>query len=121
MSAAELRKELKELRKSHPSYLPVSKMKKGDVSAELERLRGLRESTPAAAATPSSGNKPRAPAKASIKESKEAEHPTKPGTKKGMPRKTARPAYEGETAGKKKSKMERLMSLMAEMSDTDEE
>ena len=42
MTLAELRKELKELRKK-AMPVPVSRMKKGDVSAELERLRGKEE------------------------------------------------------------------------------
>lgn len=42
MSLADLRKELKEMRKKmHP--VPVSRMKKGDVAAELARLRGKEE------------------------------------------------------------------------------
>ena len=40
MSLSELRKELKELRKS-AMPTPVSKMRKADVSRELERLKGL--------------------------------------------------------------------------------
>jgi hypothetical protein len=51
MSAAELKKELKALRKEHPDYTPVSKMKKGDVSALIQRLKAGREETPNVAAT----------------------------------------------------------------------
>jgi hypothetical protein len=40
MSLADLRKELKDLRKS-AMPTPVSKMRKADVSRELERLKGL--------------------------------------------------------------------------------
>lgn len=40
MSLADLRKELKELRKS-AMPTPVSRMKKTDVARELERLKGL--------------------------------------------------------------------------------
>jgi hypothetical protein len=40
MSLADLRKELKDLRKS-AMPIPVSKMRKADVSRELERLKGL--------------------------------------------------------------------------------
>lgn len=40
MSVADLRKELKELRKS-AMPTPVSRMKKTDVAREIERLRGL--------------------------------------------------------------------------------
>jgi len=42
MTLADLRKELKELRKK-AMPTPVSRMKKGDVAAELERLRGKEE------------------------------------------------------------------------------
>ena len=51
MSAAELKAELKALRKEHPDYTPVSKMKKGDVSALIQRLKLGREETPNVAAT----------------------------------------------------------------------
>jgi hypothetical protein len=39
MTLADLRKELKEMRKK-AMPVPVSRMKKGDVAAELDRLRG---------------------------------------------------------------------------------
>jgi hypothetical protein len=42
MTLADLRKELKDLRKK-AMPIPVSRMKKGDVAAELERLRGKEE------------------------------------------------------------------------------
>jgi FtsZ-interacting cell division protein ZipA len=42
MTLADLRKELKTLRKA-AMPIPVSRMKKGDVTAELERLRGKEE------------------------------------------------------------------------------
>lgn len=42
MTLADLRKELKDLRKK-AMPVPVSRMKKGDVTAELERLRGKEE------------------------------------------------------------------------------
>jgi hypothetical protein len=51
MSAAELKAELKSLRKEHPDYTPVSKMKKGDVSALIQRLKAGREETPNVSAT----------------------------------------------------------------------
>ena len=43
MSAADLRKELKELRKK-AMPTPVSRMKKTDVAREIERLKGLHHS-----------------------------------------------------------------------------
>jgi hypothetical protein len=42
MTLADLRKELKDLRKK-AMPVPVSRMKKGDVAAELEKLRGKEE------------------------------------------------------------------------------
>ena len=51
MSLSDMRKELREMRKE--TVKPVSRMRKGDISAEIERLRNLRETTPPAAATPS--------------------------------------------------------------------
>jgi len=48
-SAAELRNELKELRKSHPDYKPVSRMAKADVSELIGKLKNKLEVTPAVA------------------------------------------------------------------------
>jgi hypothetical protein len=42
MTLADMRKELKDMRKK-AMPTPVSRMKKGDVAAELERLRGKEE------------------------------------------------------------------------------
>ena len=88
MSLADMRKELKELRKSAKENMPVSRMKKGDIAAELERLRGRRETTPAPAAIPTAGSKKMAPKAENVKKSKEKEHPVAPAAepkkKKGM-------------------------------------
>jgi len=48
---SELRKELRDLRKEHVK--PVSRMKKSDISMEIEKLRGVRETTAPVAAVPS--------------------------------------------------------------------
>lgn len=45
-SAAELRAEVKALRASHPDHMPVSKMKKADLSSLLEKLKHSTETTP---------------------------------------------------------------------------
>jgi len=45
-SAAELRAEVKALRASHPDHMPVSKMKKADLSSLLEKLKHNTETTP---------------------------------------------------------------------------
>ena len=76
MSLAEMRKELRELRKEHVK--PVSRMRKGDISSELEKLRGMRETTAPAAATPSAPPRKMAPKSSSVKESKVKEHPAAP-------------------------------------------
>ena len=76
MSLAELRKELRELRKEHMKA--PSRMRKGDISAEIERLRGRREETAAAAAVPSAPVRKSRAAVESIKEAKASEFPVKP-------------------------------------------
>jgi hypothetical protein len=118
-SAAELRAELRALRKEHVK--PISRMRMGDISAEIEKLKVGREETPSAAAVPSARPRQMAPAVESVKKAKAAEFPVAPaeGTKKGMPRKTARKAY--EEVPKKKSKADKLMAMLAEMTDSDDE
>ena len=51
VSAAELRAELKAIRKEHPDHRPVSKMKKSDISELIQRMKAGREETPNVAAT----------------------------------------------------------------------
>lgn len=96
MTLKELRDELRALRKDHVK--PISKMRKGDISAEIEMLKRGRAETPAAAATPSASHNLLVAAAESVKEAKASEFPMAPskseGTKKGEPRKTARKAYE---------------------------
>ena len=106
MSLADLRKELKELRKGAADYKPVSRMKKGDISAQIERLKGIRETTAAPAAVPSAPPRKMAAKASSVKESKMKEHPVAPAAvekkKKGVSKKA-------------------LMQMLSEMSDSDEE
>ena len=120
-SAAELRAELRALRKE--KVRPVSRMKVGDISAEIERLRQSREETPAVASVPSAPQRKMKAAVESIKQAKAAEFPVMPegsGTKKGGERKTARKAYEDTPSEKKKtSKVDRLLAMIDAMSDTD--
>lgn len=118
-SLAELRAELKELRKTDPHHGPVSRMKKADVSAALDRFRTAREETPAAAAVPSVAPRRSHPAVESLQAAKESEFPVTPehsSTKKGMPRETARKAYEPKkaAAAPKSEKMSKkdMMSLI---------
>ena len=91
MSAADLRNELRELRKEHMK--PVSKMPKKDVAAEIQRLKVAREETPAVAATKGAREMPAVKPVASAQDS--TFEKVSGGTKKGMERKTARKAYEG--------------------------
>jgi len=121
-SAAELRAELRALRKE--KVKPISRMRVGDISAEIEALKTHREETPAPAATPAGRPRSLAPAVESIKKAKEKEFPVAPaseGTKKGMPRKTARKAYEDTPAEKKKDGTKaKLLKMLAAM-ESDEE
>jgi len=110
-NAKELRDELRMLRKEHVK--PVSRMRLGDVSAELQRLKGMREETPAVAAVPSAPLKKSKAAVESIKEAKAAEFPVAPESaapKRGRASKTASAPAGGES--KKKSKLARLMELL---------
>ena len=77
-SLKELRDELRQLRKESPSHKPISKLKKGDVSAEIQRMREMREETAPVAATRGAGRKVSIAASESVKEAKAAEFPVKP-------------------------------------------
>lgn len=125
-SLAEMRAELKALRKESADHKPVSRMKKSDIASQLERLRVAREETPASAAVPSAPPRRSHPAAVSIKEAKREEFPVEPesGTKKGMPRKTARKAFEGETpkkaaAAEKGASKKDLAALLKKMLEED--
>jgi len=72
-----LREELRTLRKE--KVKPVSRMKKGDISAEIESMRVAREETPAAAAVPSAPVRKRKAAVESIRQANSMEFPTAPG------------------------------------------
>ena len=69
-SLAEMRAELREMRKTHAASKPVSRMRKGDISAEIERLRNMRETTPAPAATPSAAPRKQEPSVEGVKDAK---------------------------------------------------
>jgi hypothetical protein len=45
-SVGELRAELKALRKEHPDHMPVSKMKKNDITDVIEKMKRMTETTP---------------------------------------------------------------------------
>jgi len=50
-STAEMRAELKVMRESSADHIPVSRMKKADISGAIERMKHLTETTPAIAQT----------------------------------------------------------------------
>lgn len=75
MSLSEMRAELRELRKSHPDHMPVSKMRKGDVSDMIQRLKAGREETPAVASVRSAPAKVYKSAVESVKKARADEFP----------------------------------------------
>lgn len=75
-SAAELKAELRALRKEHVH--PVSRMRVADIASEIQKLKGMREETPAVAATPSAPIKKSRAAVETIKEAKQHEFPMQP-------------------------------------------
>ena len=115
-SLQDMRNELRSLRKE--TVRPISKMRKGDISAELERMKVARAETPAAAAVPSAPLKKSKAAIETIKEAKASEFPVKPVEAKDKKVKAAAPKT--TVAPKKKSsKMEKLMKMMEAMSDSE--
>lgn len=118
-----LREELRRMRKE--SVKPVSKMRKGDISAEIERMKGMRAETPAVAAVPSAPPKKSKAAAETIKEAKATEFPVAPEhhSKKKTAGKSSTGASKhvaGEDAGsKKKDKLAKLKQMLAEMSDSE--
>lgn len=110
-SLAEMRAALRELRKD--AVKPVSRMRKGDISDEINRLREMRETTPAAKATPSA--LPRSKEVESLKMAKASEFPV--AAEKKMKKKLG----EGGAGQlkKKSSSKSRLLQMLAEMSDSD--
>jgi hypothetical protein len=75
-SLAEMRKQLREARKE--TVKPVSRMRKGDVLLELEKLKGSRESVPPVASTVGAKGKKMMSSVADVKVAKEASFPMKP-------------------------------------------
>jgi hypothetical protein len=74
-SLAEMRAELRELRKSHPEHKPVSKMRKADISSMIQKLKVGREETPAVATASPSGPKMYKSASEGVKKAKAEEFP----------------------------------------------
>ena len=117
-----MRDELRELRKT-TGQRPISRMKKEDISREIERLKVGREETPAVAAVPSAPLKKSKSAVQNVKEAKKAEFPVVPEdvkTKKSMGAGKRGGAVEGGSEKKKMGKKDMMMKLMA-MMESDEE
>jgi hypothetical protein len=120
-SAAELKAELRALRKE--AVKPVSRMKVADVAAEIQKLKGHREETPAVAAVPSAPLKKSKSAVESIKDAKAAQFPMEPDSgitaapKKGAKVGKAPKDIVSTAVQKRKSKLEKLMEMM----DSDDE
>jgi hypothetical protein len=108
----EMKAELRALRKD--KVKPISKMCKGDISAELDRMRAHREETPAVAAVPSAPVRMSKCASETIKKAKAAEFPVAP-----MPLKKKAGAAAAAEPKKRVSKAA-LMKMLAEMSSDSE-
>jgi hypothetical protein len=119
-NAKEMREELRKLRKESAVNKPVSKMRMTDVTAEIERLKNMRETTAPVASTPAHKTaKAMEPKISDLKKSKEAEFPTAPAEPKKKAGKKAvvvgGSGAIGETTTKpsgKKSKLEKLMAML---------
>ena len=75
---SDLRSELRELRKTHPDYMSVSKMKVKDVALAIGKLRAHLESSPSIAHDGGKSKKAMAGTVKSVKEAKKAEFPVEP-------------------------------------------
>jgi hypothetical protein len=73
---AEMRDELRKLRREHPEHKAVSKMRKADISSMIQKLKVSREETPNVAATGSAPAKVSRAAVESVKKAKAAEFPS---------------------------------------------
>ena len=115
MSLKEMRDELRSLRKE--AVKPVSKLKKGDVLLELEKLRGKRETTAPVAATEGAKPKKMESKIADVKVAKEQGFPSKPVEEVKAKKSKGSAVPKTTVADKKPSKMDRLMKMMEAMSD----
>jgi hypothetical protein len=75
---AELRAELRELRKKSPAHISVSKMRLADVALEVGKLRAHLESSPSIGHDGGKSKKAMKGTTESVKEAKKAEFPTAP-------------------------------------------
>lgn len=124
-SAKEMRDELRALRRA--TQKPISKMKKSDVSAEIERLKKAREETPLPASTAGTSAKKTAELKPKLTAEYRREFEDVKSGNKVMAKadkkeaKVAKAKIASVDAPKKKdSKMERLMAMIDEMTSDEE-
>jgi hypothetical protein len=119
-SVSEMRKQLRELRKSNQK--PVSKMSKMDVATELERLKHHSSTTPAVAQQSPSDKRPEKSSAPTLK--KLQEHPQMTPAQERMASvrasksKKAGP-LESQKKTTKKDMMTQMVKMMAEMSDSE--
>jgi hypothetical protein len=119
MSLKDMRDELRALRKEHQK--PVSRMKKADCAAELEKLRGKREETPPVASVGGEKKPKKMVGKIDdVKVAKEREFPTKPAEeskKKSGGKKSTVVGGSGAVGEKSKISKDMLRKMIDEMSD----
>lgn len=115
-SSADLRAELRALRKEHVK--PVSRMRVGDISAEIQKLKVMREETPSVSAVPSVAPQKYKAAVETVKEAKKAEFPVMPaGKSEGKSKAPKAKEVAAEPEKKKMGKKDMLAKLMAMMED----
>jgi hypothetical protein len=130
MSLAEMRATRRELRKD--AVKPVSRMRKSDISAEIQRLQLGREETPPVASISSAPAKMQRSAVTSIKKAKELEFPVVPvehHSKKHSSDKHDKMAKVREMKGKgkmmkeegKSAKPTKKKTKMVEVTDSEED
>lgn len=105
---AEMRKQLRELRKEQVK--PVSRMRKGDIAKEIEKLSTARAETAPVASTPAAPVRKVKAAAESLKESKISEYQTKPAD--GPVKMAKSEASKTKATSSKKDKLARLLALM---------
>jgi len=120
-----MRNELRELRRTNGAK-PVSKMRKADISAELQQLRTIRDETPAVASTSSSKSRGREPIIENIKKAKEQEFPTRPSKSMSaeMRVRPGRPPRDDIVAAPKKkasAPIKKMKMVQVEITDSEQE
>lgn len=124
MSLKDMRDELRALRKD--AVKPVSRMRKADIAAELEKLRGRREETAPVASTPALKPKKQEAKVADVKKAKEAEFPVKPAAEEkkkasGKPsKKESVVGGAGAVGTKSKMTKDKLRKMLEEMASDEE-